>query len=140
MEVRSLWPSPLLAIRKNSSWRLAVIGGNVVWRRHQRASFEPQRPSNGGWIDPGVPPPCGFIATPVDLAMVSSAQRNGELIADLAPEGSALGKTKVVSIHGSSAADQAGVPDDRLNVLPITNPARFRHSQHALVNRPGGRP
>jgi len=105
---------------------LGDIGRSAAWRGRQRVSFEPQRPSDGGWIDPGVPPPCGFIATPVDLAMVSSAQRNGELIADLAPEGSALGKAEVVSIHGSSAADQAGVPDDRLNVLPITNPARFR--------------
>jgi hypothetical protein len=89
-------------------------------------SFEPQRPSNDGRIDAGVLPPPGFIAATVDLAMMSSAQRNGELIADLAPEGSALRKAEVVSIHGSSAADQAGVADDRLNVLPITNPARFR--------------
>jgi hypothetical protein len=125
---------------KNSSWRLGDIGGSAAWRGHQRVSFEPQRPSGDGWINPGVPPPCGFIAATVDLAMVPSAQRNGELIADLAPECPALGKAEVVSIHGSSAADQAGVPDDRLNVLPITNPARFRQSQHALVDRLGGLP
>ena len=63
-------------------------------------SFEPQRASGDGWINPGVPPPCGFIAATVDLAMVPSAHRNGELIADLAPECRLLGKAQVWASTG----------------------------------------
>ena len=62
----------------------------------------------------------------MDLAMMSPAQGDGELIADLAPECSRLGKAEVMGIHGSSTADQTGIPGDRLDVLPIANPARFR--------------
>ena len=34
-------------------------------------------------INASISPPCGFIATAMDLAMMASAQRHGELVADL---------------------------------------------------------
>ena len=44
-----------------------------------------QRTRCGILVDPDLVPPCGFITVAVNLAMVSSAQRNRELIVDLAP-------------------------------------------------------
>jgi hypothetical protein len=55
--------------------------------------FQPQRPSCDGWIDPrGIPPFC-FVATAVNLAVMSPAQRHREFIADLAAERGVLRAT-----------------------------------------------
>ncbi|HKM71670.1 MAG TPA: hypothetical protein VJX94_16715 [Stellaceae bacterium] len=43
------------------------------------------------------------------LTMVSSAQRDSELIAHLAPEGAVLREAKVMGIRGLPAANQAGL-------------------------------
>ena len=61
---------------------------------------QPQRPRASRRIDADFPPPCGFIATAVNFAMVSATQRNGELIADLAPECSGLRKSQMMGIRG----------------------------------------
>jgi hypothetical protein len=53
---------------------------------------QPKLSRNGGGIDIQILPPRFFIAVPMDLAMMSSAQRHGELVADLAAECSALSK------------------------------------------------
>ena len=62
--------------------------------------FEPQCAGGGGRIHPDVSPPGGFIATVMNLAMVSSTQWDGELIADLPPECPALRKSEMVGIRG----------------------------------------
>jgi hypothetical protein len=67
--------------------------------------FQPERTSRHGRIDPGAAPPGGFIAAAVDLAVVAAAQRDSELVADLAAECSALGKAQVVWIRGLSATE-----------------------------------
>jgi hypothetical protein len=88
--------------------------------------FEPQRASRECRIDPDVPPPCGFVAAAVDLPMVSPTQRDRELVADLTPERPGLRKPQMVSIRGSSAANQTRMCSDRFDVIPVTNPARLR--------------
>ena len=53
-------------------------------------TFEPQQARCECRINPSFPPPCSFIATAVDLAMMTAAQGHGEFIADLASERSVL--------------------------------------------------
>ena len=77
-------------------------------------------------INTDVCPPNGFVATAVDLAMVPAAQRDDELIADLAAERPSLGKSQMVSVRRPSAANQARTPGDRLNVLAVAYPAQLR--------------
>jgi hypothetical protein len=48
-------------------------------------------------VDTEPVPPCGFIATAVDLAMVSAAERQGELVAHFA-EGPRLVGPKMMRI------------------------------------------
>jgi hypothetical protein len=62
--------------------------------------FEPQRAGCDDWINTGIPPPRGFVAATMHLAMVASTQWNGKLITDLAPECTALGKSEVMGIRG----------------------------------------
>src|SRR5580658_6051783 len=97
--------------------------------------LEPQHPGCNGWIDAGVSPPSGFLATAVDLAMVSAAQRDGELIADLAPQRPALGKSQVMGIRGLSAADQAMALGNRPNMISVPDPAGLGEGKCALVQR-----
>ncbi len=67
--------------------------------------LQPQRMGRDGWINSSGPPPCGFIAAAVDLAMVSSAQRDGEFIAYLASECAVLCEPQVVGVRRFSAAN-----------------------------------
>jgi len=60
--------------------------------------LQPQRAGGDGRIDTGLLPPSGFIATPTDLTVVTAAQRDGELVAYLFSECTALGKSEVVGI------------------------------------------
>jgi len=94
--------------------------------------FEPKRAGRDHRINADGVPPWGFIAATVDFAMVSSAQRNSEFIANLASECSAWGKTKVAGIHGSSAADQPPILGDRFDMVPVNNPTRLWQHQSAL--------
>ena len=70
--------------------------------------------------------------------MVSAAERNGELIADLAAERSALRKPEMMGICRPPAANQARMLGDKSDMLPVTHPAGFRHRQRALIDRSRG--
>ena len=65
----------------------------------ERTRFQPQRAGRNGWIEPGLFPPRSFIAVPMHLAMVSSAQRDCELIADLAAESPGLGEAEMMRVR-----------------------------------------
>src|SRR5262249_35036051 len=63
--------------------------------------------SSGGWIDTNLVPLRRFIATAMDLTMVSATERDRELVADLAAERRCLGKAQMMGISGTAAADKA---------------------------------
>jgi hypothetical protein len=52
-------------------------------------------------VDPSRFPPQRLIARAVELAVVQAAQRNGEFVADLAPEGEPLAEAHVVRLEGA---------------------------------------
>ncbi len=66
--------------------------------------------------------------------MVSAAQWNGELIADLAAERPALGEAQMMGIAGLAAANQARLLGHISDVITITNPARLRQRQRCFVD------
>ena len=66
--------------------------------------------------------------------MVSSTQRDSELIADLAAERPALREAQVVGIRWSSAANQTRMPGDRFDVVAVADPARLGQGQLGLVD------
>jgi hypothetical protein len=57
----------------------------------------------------------------MQLAMMAAAQRDGELIADLAGERPALGKAQVMGIARLTAADQARLLGDEIHVVAVAN-------------------
>jgi hypothetical protein len=50
----------------------------------------------------------------VQLAVMNPAQRDGEFVADFAPEGVPLRKLEMVRIRRAAAADKAGLGADEL--------------------------
>jgi hypothetical protein len=70
--------------------------------------------------------------------MVQTAERNGELVADLAPERESLGETHVVRLGGLAPANEAGSGSDVLEVLLVANAPRFPECKEALVDAVGG--
>jgi hypothetical protein len=70
-------------------------------------------------------PPCGLVTVAVNLAVMSTAERDGEFVADLAPECAMLGKANVVRICGLPSADQAGLHRDELQVVLVAKAARL---------------
>jgi hypothetical protein len=96
-------------------------------------SFEPQGARRGAGIHADLFPPFHFIAT-MHLAMVSTAERDREFVADFASKCTRLGKAKMVGVGGRAAAKQAGLRRYEPYVLAVAKPARFRMVQLAFVN------
>ncbi len=69
--------------------------------------LQPERAGVHDGIDTGFLPPRSLIATAVDLAVVTAAQRHCELVADLAAERAELREAQVVGVAGVPVADQA---------------------------------
>jgi len=84
---------------------------------------KPKRSSSDGWIDPSRLPPRGFIATAMNLAVVSTAQWHGELVAGLAAKRPMLSKAQMMRIGRRSTAYQTGLLDDKPHVLAVAYPA-----------------
>jgi hypothetical protein len=74
-------------------------------------------------------PPGGLIAAVVDFAMMGAAERHGKFVADLTPQRAELSKAEVMGVGGLASADQAWLPRDELQVLLVSDAARFRKSQ-----------
>ncbi len=108
-----IWSPPA---DRSIALRVPVIGADrgrgdrtanayFVGSRRQWPRLEPERAGRDSRINPDLPPPCGLIAAVVNFTMVPSAQGDGELIADLAPERLELREPKMMGIRRLAAAD-----------------------------------
>jgi hypothetical protein len=88
--------------------------------------LQPKHASSGGRINASLVPPDGFIPAAMDLTVMSPAQRNRELVADLPAKRRRLHKAQMMSISGPTSADQTRLLGDGFNVLPIANATRRR--------------
>ena len=72
--------------------------------------FEPQCSRGDGRIDPMLLLSRRFIAVTMNFAMMSAAERDCELVTDLAPDSPTLGKTQVMGVARVMSADQTSLP------------------------------
>src|SRR5262249_35490452 len=89
-----------------------VDQGSCFWARWldwrpKRMCLHPQGRSGSERIKTKLAPPCGFIGAAVSLAMVDPAERNRELVADLAPQRRMLGKTEVMGVSRLAPTNEA---------------------------------
>jgi hypothetical protein len=82
----------------------------------------PERSGNFQHINSKAAPPSRFIAVTVELAMMTTAQRNGELVAHFAGERAALCEPKVVGIGRKPTAHKARLACHQPDVIAIAYP------------------
>ena len=85
-------------------------------------------------IDLQVLPPVLFVPSLVQLPMMAAAQRHGELITYLKPNGPGLRKPQVMRIAGLPAADQARLRSDEFQVCLVAQSFGFGNRELALVD------
>ena len=88
--------------------------------------LEPQLSSPSKGIKTGLRPPRPLVAGAMNLTMMASTERDGELVADLAAECPVLRKAQVMGIRRLATTDQARVLGDKLNVRAVAGAARLR--------------
>ena len=74
---------------------------------------EPQRAGGPGRIEPAFLPPSGFITVTMELAMMSPAERDRELVTDLAAKSAVLREPQVVRVARLTPTDEAGLLGDK---------------------------
>jgi hypothetical protein len=62
---------------------------------------------------------------PVQLAMMDTAHRNGELVADLATQRSGLGKTQMMRVSWAAATHHTWLQRDEAAVVLVAEPYGF---------------
>src|SRR5579862_3988510 len=75
------------------------------------------------------------LVAAMNLAVVAPAQRDRELITDLAPEGRVLCKPQMVGIARLPATDQTRLLGHIPDVIAVSNSARLWEGEGALVDR-----
>jgi hypothetical protein len=79
-------------------------------------------------------PPGDFVAGLVQLAMMTAAERYGELVADLHADGARLCKTQVMRIARLPTADEAGLGGDEFEMDPVVYPLGRGDGQGAFID------
>ena len=90
-------------------------------------------------FDIDIVPPGYFITGLMQLLMVITTERHGELIADFKAQRARLCEPQVMWIAGLPAADETRLRGDELQMDFVTNPFRFSQLQNALVDPAGGK-
>jgi hypothetical protein len=67
--------------------------------------------------------------------MMSSAQRDRELVTDLAAESAVLREPEMMRVARLTPTDQTGLLGDIAHVIAIANAPRLRMHEHCLINR-----
>jgi hypothetical protein len=85
-------------------------------------ALQPQGTSGNGRINARLFPPVRFIATAVDLAMMTATQGDREFITHFAAKRPRLRKLQMMSVCRAAAADQTRLIGNQSNVIPVANP------------------
>jgi hypothetical protein len=70
----------------------------------------------------------------MNLAMMTAAERHGELIADFETQGSGLRKPQVMRIARLPAADEAGLRGNKPQMGFVAKTPRLGDGQNALID------
>ena len=69
--------------------------------------MQPQTSCGDVWVNPGLFPPAAFVTVAMNLGMVTSAEGDDPLVADLSSKCAALRKAQMMGIGRCAAADKA---------------------------------
>src|SRR5450755_2027287 len=97
-----------------------------------RRNLELPRSPDG--IDGLSTPPGGLVAEAMIVAVMGPAERDRELVADLAPHCAGLGKPKMVGVSRASAANQTRLRCNKLEMAFIAMPTRLADREFAFLD------
>ena len=97
-------------------------------------ALQPKHASRGCSINTGLVPPRGFVAAAMHLAMMTTTERDRELIANFSAQSRGLCKTEMMRVGGTATANQARLLGDRFHMLPVANSAGHRQRQDRFVD------
>ena len=100
----------------------------------ERMCLAPQSVCHPEWLNADLCPPCCFVATSMNFAVMSTAQWDRELITHLASKCSALCKSEVVRIGRTPTANQTGMSCDEFHMLSIADSTRLRMGRTAFFD------
>ena len=101
--------------------------------------FEPQLTGRKGRVKPCAAPPRSFITMTMDLAMMSTAERHGKLVADLASERPALGEAQVMGVGRFTPADQTSLLRHKAHMVAIADAPRLGMAENGLIDAVGAK-
>ena len=99
--------------------------------------FEPKLAGGDGRIDPGFAPPSGLITMTMKLAVMTTTERHGELVTDLAAERPVLGKAQVMGVARFTTADQTSLLRHKAHMVAIADAPRLRMGKDGLIDGVG---
>ena len=98
------------------------------WLSFDATGRNPEHPRCRDWIDRSSLPPGDFVSAAVVVLVMASAQRYGELVADLETHRAGLSEPKMVGVGGASPADQTRLRRHELKVGFVAEPTRLASS------------
>jgi hypothetical protein len=105
-----------------------------VWLSLDSPRRNPKHPRRGDGINSPPLPPHDFVSGAMDVAVMGSAQRHRELVADLSPHRAGLGEPQMMGLSRASAAHQTRLRCNELEVRLIAMPTRLADRELALLD------
>jgi hypothetical protein len=88
-------------------------------------------------VDARTFPPLRFVTDTVDLAMMPTTERYGELVADLEAETAYLCEAQMMGVAGQPFTNQAGLLGNKSKMALIATATGLGNSEQTLVDFPG---
>ena len=79
-------------------------------------------------------PPCSLVTVAVNLTMMTSAERDGEFVADFETQGSGLRKPQVMRVARLPAADEAGLRSHEPQMGFVAKTLGLGDGENALID------
>ena len=97
-------------------------------------AFLPKSLGNWQGVDVEALPPGHFIASLMQLTMMTAAERNSEFVADFETQGSGLRKPQVMRIGWLSATDEAGLRSHEPQMGFVAKTLGLGDGENALID------
>jgi hypothetical protein len=127
---------PLLSIDVGEGVRRLILQTGRSFS-FDTARRNPEHPRRREGINSPSLPPGDFVSDAMEVPVMDSAQRYGELVAHLARHRAGLGEPQMVGVCGASSTDQTGLRGNELEVGFVAESTGLANHKYTFVDLPG---
>jgi hypothetical protein len=113
--------------------RLLILQTGVSFS-FDAARRNPEHPRRREGINSPSLPPGDFVSGAMVVTVMDSAQRYGELVADLEPHRAGLGEPQMVGVGGASSTDQTGLRGNEFEVGFVAKSTGLTDGEFAFLD------